>query len=87
MAPESAADAESGGRAGADDNDDHYPAERRDNLSGRIAFRRMDEAEGEKQPVAYAKGMFILMRATSVSCTWADFAMWRFSLPLFDESK
>ena len=38
-------------------------------------------------PARYANGMFILIRATSVSCTTADFAMWRFNFPLFDESK
>ncbi len=36
---------------------------------------------------AYANGMFILIRATSVWCTTADFAMWRFSFPLLEESK
>ncbi len=58
-----------------DHNDDHAW---RDHVPGGINRRRS---------LAYANGMFILIRATSVSCTTADFAMWRFSFPLLEESK
>ncbi len=40
-----------------------------------------------ERAVAYANGMFILMRAVSVLSTSADFAMWRLRFALFDESK
>ena len=79
----SAADAKTGRPAGVDDNDHDDTASRRDQLPGRTGreIKRVNEA------ARYANGIFILIRATSVSCTTADFAMWRFNFPLFDESK
>ena len=79
-----AADAGSGHGTSACDDYDH--AEKwRDYLPGRVTG---SEAGGETTlRSAYAKGMFIFIRATSVLCTTADFAMWRLSLPLFEESR
>ncbi len=85
MVPGAAADARPGDRARAcDDHDNDYDHAERDDVSGRIKFRR-DPEEGAR--FAYAKGMFSLIRASSVLWTTADFAMWRFSFPLFEESK
>ena len=58
--------------------------------SGAATATDGDEGKGKTKNEArrdYANGMFILMRATSVSCTSADFAICRFSFPLFDESR
>lgn len=84
MVSRTAADAGASDRSGASYDNDHYQAVHDNQLSRpvtRSGFSR------EKTASAYANGMFILIRATSVLSTTADFAMWRFFLPLLVESK